>query len=910
MRNFTNKSISLLAALLLLASAFQYASAQRVFDEFDAPQVVSGKLYIDYGVPPTSLSTYFLAPYRVDLPYQDLVGGNPVIFQGTAPNVNDEGEYTLSVGSGNLTNDVPFDIKYAGNSINSIQITTNGYVALNSSAAVSKNPSELFSGVNNTMVVAPYWGDHIVRTASEVGFTPSEVTWKVWGSAPKRRLTIQWKNLNVNVKGDASDAGRVASFQVTFYERNVPGDANHSLPNYDKHSDIEFAYGSFSGSSTDAAGASVGINDDEKQKWSNGLSWSDPTTANTSKDLTVSWPVSGTSLKTIRFEAYQRAIAINPTNFYSRFSLGSDRDDGYYQIDLNKFNFDFTFGGSKQANMWINVNGYTTFSDPQIFTHIVNTDPQALFINSSSYPFNVIAPFWGDHVYRFGNEQTVPSSNGYYMNSEISYVVVGSYPNRRLIIQWKNLNVNDRTLPNSVANFQAIFYEGVDERYPNNYAGAIEFAYGDVGNNTATTAKAINVKGSSVGIKGNIGTMNPAYYADFINGLTYNNPKTAFTALTLTDGWRPSGGSSSSEGRRILFRGIPRFAIQTWGDGDADLTQLRTRKHGGLQQNRFVTVNDARLIMRWLVNDGKLPDSLRKDTLQYGNNYHADVNHNGRYYYSSRSFDNLNDVPVWKRPIDMDTTGIRVRWDSTESLVGLPPDAGPLRLIYYEATALDAATILHYISGRVPSLPWIWDTIPSYGKTVAGAQPANVTFGKPFVSAEGYKVVPVFANSISNKPFSFSASFNGEVVSTEVGNETEGNLITNDNKSVFFAAPSITDIKTPIAFVRVNSDKELVADNIVVNDVKLAKQNIENENVSGVMAAYPNPFENELTISVPAEFKGGSLTISDVTGKVIGTFSINQEIMTLNAFAGKSAGVYTISMKNGVHNANSVVVKR
>ena len=239
MRNVIKKCISLLAAPLLLASASQYATAQRVFDEFDAPQVVSNKLYIDYGIAPIALSTYYLTPYRVDLPYQELTGGNVIVFNGT----NDEGDKSLTIGSSNSANDVPFDISYAGNTITSMQITTNGYVALNSISDVSKDPSELFKGINNTMVVAPFWGDHIVRNATDVGFTPSEVSWKVWGSAPKRRLTIQWKNLNVNVKNDGNDARRVGNFQVTFYERNVPGDVTFNPAQYNKHADFEFAYG-------------------------------------------------------------------------------------------------------------------------------------------------------------------------------------------------------------------------------------------------------------------------------------------------------------------------------------------------------------------------------------------------------------------------------------------------------------------------------------------------------------------------------------------------------------------------------------------------------------------------------------------------------------------------------------------
>ncbi|HRE56845.1 MAG TPA: hypothetical protein PLW09_03405, partial [Candidatus Kapabacteria bacterium] len=120
---------------------------------------------------------------------------------------------------------------------------------------------------------------------------------------------------------------------------------------------------------------------------------------------------------------------------------------------------------------------------------------------------------------------------------------------------------------------------------------------------------------------------------------------------------------------------------------------------------------DARLILRWRLQDRSLPDSLKQDSLRLGNAYHADVNHDGRYYYSFRTFDNLRDTSFWRRPIDVDTFGVRTRMDSIESMSGMPPDAGPLRLIYFEANQHDAALILSYLSARVPSLPWIFDTI-------------------------------------------------------------------------------------------------------------------------------------------------------------------------------------------------------
>ena len=902
MKNFISKYTSLLVAPLLLASAFQYASAQRVYDEFDAPTVVEGRLYIDYGKTPTTLSERFLSPYNVNLEYTENGAGAIAL----VPNDTKDGYVSLKL---------PFTIQYAGSTFpatTDISISVNGFVVFNSfPTSNGLDPMELFRGDSLTNVVAPYWGNHNY-TDGTGGFLKSAITYQLTGVAPKRKLTIEWKNLNVNTKNGVGDPTSVANFQVSFYERDVPSTVGVNLAANNKAPDIEFAYGTFGGngniSPTAMNGASVGINGASAKQFMNGLSYLNPATTTTSMNTTTFWPVSGTTSKTIRFETYQRSTPINPDDFFSRFSMGSDRDDGYFKVDLSRLNFDFTFAGLKQTNLWININGYSTFSDPEVFTHIVSADPNALYINSSSYPFNVVAPFWGDHIYRRGGEQAVPSSAGFYLGSEISYVVVGSYPSRRLILQWKNLNVNDKTLPNSVANFQAVFYEGVDEIYPSNYAGGIEFAYGDVGNNTLTTAKAINVKGSSVGLKGNLGGLLPPN-ADFINGLTYNNIRTAFTSKLLTDGWRPSGGASSSEGRRIFFRAIPRYYTAGWGDGDADLSQIRTRKHTGLQQNRFVTVNDARLIMRWLVNDSKLTNDFRVDSIQYGNSYHADVNHNGRFYYSTRTFDDQRDTLSWRRPIDRDTFGTRVRYDSVESLSGLPADIGPLRLIYFEATPLDAAYILHYNAGRIPSLPWIWDTIPSYGKSVTPVS-NGISFGKPFVSADGNKVVPVYANAKTNNPFSFSVTLNAEVKSAETSNEESGNIITNDAKTVHFASSSITDITSPIAFITVNNESDLQATTKIVNDIVLGKEIIENNDLSSVMAAYPNPFENEIMVNVPAEFKGGVLTVSDVTGKVISTMNINQETMLVNTFAGYSAGVYTISMVNGSHATKYVVVKR
>ena len=52
---------------------------------------------------------------------------------------------------------------------------------------------------------------------------------------------------------------------------------------------------------------------------------------------------------------------------------------------------------------------------------------------------------------------------------------------------------------------------------------------------------------------------------------------------------------------------------------------------------------------------------------------------------------------------------------------------------------------------------------------------------------------------------------NAEVKSAETSNEESGNIITNDSKTVHFASSSITDITSPIAFIKIVSGSKIVA---------------------------------------------------------------------------------------------------
>lgn len=917
--NYRHIFSALIALTTMLMLSSPETKAQRVYDEFDAPIINSEKLYKDYSSTPVSFADRYTGPMLVNnSPYVDNTNTSRVIIPVTAAEY-DAGMFQVQL---------PFTIQYNGTTYpanSSLWVSVNGFVQVGAPANPypsydGNNSADMFS--SNTAlpanIIAPYWGNHKYQT-SVVG-KESEISWQVFDAAPKRRVVIQWKNLNVNVKGTANDLASLASFQLILWERQVPTAFNALPGSVNTQNDVDFAYGNFGGNgSVDPSyynGASVGLKG-SNGIYLNGLTYNNPAVAKSSTVQTSFWSPSGASSSKIRFETYQRSLAIDPRYFESKLvpfvgvpPLRTDRDDGYYRVDLSALNFNFNFQGIRQPSLWICVNGFVSFQSPDQ-SSIANDQATGLFTYSSSYPNNVVAPFWGDHYLRNPGEPAVPASNGSYLASEISYIVLGSYPSRRLVVQWKNLNIMDESLPSSTGNFQAIFYEGVDDRYPDNFAGGIEFAYGDVGNNPNTTLTTVSYKNASVGLKGSANGLSTTK-SDFVNGLTYDNIAIAFTSEQLTQGWRPSGGSNSGEGRRIFFRSIPRFLTPNWGDGDADLSQIRTRKHAGMIQNRFVTVNDARLVLRWLVQDKSLPDSMRKDTIRLGNNYHADVNHNGRYYYSSRTYDNLKDTIQYKRTIDVDTFGVRVRRDSAESLAGLPPDAGPLRLIYYEANGQDAAWILRYIAGGISSLPWIIDTLTVKGKATIEEKIAdNIDFAKAIKLSDNVYKIPMFLNGTSKEPMSIDFDVDGTILDVQPVQNQNNQIISNfnDNK-VVIAATGEFDQTSPIAYVVVRTDNDkLNTSKIVFNEIRKASKSLILENTTSdnsVVNVVPNPFVNATTLVFNLDNAGEyDIQVVNILGKAVKTFhkvNFNKGMNTLELTAQDDnnttlpVGIYTVKI--------------
>ena len=567
------------------------------------------------------------------------------------------------------------------------------------------------------------------------------------------------------------------------------------------------------------------------------------------------------------------AFVLPPTNVVNR-------DDGYAVINFPQ-GFRFNFGGTVYDRIFVSVNGFATFDGTKL---VPAKESAGLFTNSSSYPDNVIAPFWGDHHLRTAADV----ANGY-MPSEVSWVLDVDrdencdtiQPVRRvLVIQWKNLNINDAAINSSVGNFQARLYLGADST---NWQGDVELAYGQVGGNPNPNNTIVVTKGATVGVKGDGGF--PGFISDFWNGLLWQPAAGANRRTDSTTRWQPSDGRSDAV---IRFGAILYFTFDNWGFGDADTSAAQDERHEGMPQNRRVTSNDARVIIRSIVTGIPLDSVWKRQA------YQGDVNHSGRYYYSrlTRDFsmDSLDpvsgDIVIWRRTIDVDQfTGkqvLRVLFEG-EGLYGVggrAPDVSALNQIYYEVTEYDAALIMRYLSGRLPYLPWVYDndtTGPDFGKIGDVEYADNVSFGAAVSIGNGLVRIPVYLNGAHNGAFGVRFSSNASIESVSPVTTEDGSVASDfSNHTAVLVGNGTFSPNAPVAFVVAKEQSVIELSNIRFNEQNkgvVTLQGLEDE-AFGVVT-YPNPMVSEASIAVNVP------TASTVTVKIFDVFG--SEVNTVYA---------------------------
>lgn len=579
---------------------------------------------------------------------------------------------------------------------------------------------------------------------------------------------------------------------------------------------------------------------------------------------------------------------IAPQDFTLPPTNVNDLDDGYAYIQFPA-GVVYNYNGTLYSGVYVSINGFLTFDNTK---RVAAKNPIGLFINSSSYPDNAVAPFWGDHRYR-----TAADIAGGFMPSKISWafdydrdescqIIQPARP--CIVVQWKNLNVNTApaAINSSVANFQARLYIGGSAK---NDQGEIEFAYGQVGGNPYTSNTTVVTRGATVGIKGNGGF--PGFLADFWNGLIWQPNAGSNQRTDSTSIWQPSGGRSDA---RIRFGSIVYLTFSDWGYGDADTSGAQGQRHFDLPQNRRVTANDARVIMRSIVTKKPLDSVWKRQA------YLADVNHSGRYYFTKlkRDFSGDSLVPfssnivIWRRTIDIEqffpgegvgpntnrqVVRVMFEGDGLYGPNGKAPDVSSLNQIYYEATEYDAGLIMRYISGRLPYLPWIYDidsTGPGFGKTTLESSASNVRFGSPVSVGGGLVQVPVFLNENHDGAFGVRFATNSDIISVSPV-VAEKNAVTVDFGSdiAVVAGNGSFNADQPVALVTMKEKELYDFSNIRFNETIVGGQTLNMvESNETAVNVFPNPASTSTAITVNVPTAGfASVRIFDMFGKLVKT---------------------------------------
>ncbi len=579
-----------------------------------------------------------------------------------------------------------------------------------------------------------------------------------------------------------------------------------------------------------------------------------------------------------------------------------DYDDGYKAINIG---FDFEFNGEVYNKLWININGFITFGKKennvvQFPPFLPPKDNQGLFLDAVSYPVNVIAPFWGDHYYRGDEDLTLRG----FLPSQILYLSTENV----LTIEWKNLNINyyyqGRDLKNSIANFQIKIIKSTDQF---NKQGDIEFYYGSVGGNpylSEADDDRILTRGAAIGIKGEgklIGG-DADYMNAFINDMFLaDNPMVAPEAVTtsraLSNDWPPT---YIKEGK-FLFTAQKTFHDEmSWGDGDVDFSKAPGAKHynfGYPNQARYVTVNDARLILKAVAMEKPL------DPVKGREAYHADVDHNGRYYYDV----NLNIKPIKTKSVNY--------WDD------LPGEVSSLKQILFSANEYDAATILQYLAGKASFLPWYpaVDSFPIKGKVNEEISSPGI-YSKDIVSlGNGVYQIPIYLTSVIDGPLGLRANINAEILDVIPNNSNT--LVSFVNNKIVLASGEKFVVSEPICYVNAKVNANILdLTKMALNDNDLPNQsyklNVGEESTNMSVTNTPNPITNIFTsfiINIPN--KGSySLNVYDEFGREIANvFSseLENNQISVNWNTGNlAAGLYIYRLQGeGLTATGKMIVK-
>lgn len=588
-----------------------------------------------------------------------------------------------------------------------------------------------------------------------------------------------------------------------------------------------------------------------------------------------------------------RGVIIPRSSFVELFSGVVDPDNGV--AGPIPIGFDFDFNGQTYNQIYVSVNGWISFRNPLTTgsAGFFGDDPLSLFNNTR--PNLTVAPFFGDHYLRTPGFDIQDSYGRDYTPSFVRYVNRSGVDGQdTLVVEWENMNINYRFDPNdpdnplappanirpqatSIGTFQLYLIEA-DTALTGCLArqGSIEFHYGPVGNRGI-----VKVSGSSVGIEDEPSV--PGGNTNFMNAVSWLqngfNRDSLIFSRRLTSTYPPTGFPSQV----FRFRSECRERAPSWGDGDADLTQLNRNvpMRVRLDQRLFVTFADVIRILRHTATR-----QVDFDSIPGRHGFHGDVNHNGRFFFSTRNSTNTGDSID---PVSFDIIRYKKMFPTKDINPDLPfPNDNSFSGFLFDADEMDAGLIMLYLAAKLPVLPWLPDTLPHFtGKAAPFAQANDITLGGMRQLGNRRVEIPVMYNGALNGAggVSFDVAQGAHVVEVRTMERSERTwveAIAGDNRVAIATAGDFRKDDV-IAVVVVEADErgDITLNNISWNNESKGSRKLnvfgastgteQNLSISG---NYPNPFKantaTTLAYSVPV---AGSVTVRifNVLGREVRT---------------------------------------
>lgn len=627
------------------------------------------------------------------------------------------------------------------------------------------------------------------------------------------------------------------------------------------------------------------------------------------------WTEFSISIEQQIFNPLAGGTQIPRNDFVDLFSGFVNPNDGVTAAPL-QLGFDFEYDGQIFNSIYVSINGFATFRG----RYIVD-DPYTLFLPTNG-PNLTLAPYFGDHYLRWPGIDIADPKGRPFTPSSIRWRQAPAnedpqgFGRKAFVVEWQDLNINYYFDPNdpdnpfspnveeqapSIATFQLWIFEAKPDNAPSR-RGTIEFHYGDAGTGSGTSV--VKFSGASVGIEDEPAV--PNGNTTWINAVAWQatgNRDSAHMSRRLTSNWPPVG----LPGRIFRFTGDSSLGAPGWGDGDANLTQVQPGIPDVVRadQRLFVTFADVIRILRH-----QATRNVDFDSAIGRHGFHGDVNHNGRFYYSTSNYNNTGDS---LSPTN-DVVRYKVMWPVKSTNAALPfPNDNTFNGFFFDADEFDAGLIMLYLAAKLPEMPWLPDTLPHFtGKVIPATAASNVSLRSEGVVSGRRVEIPVRLNGFRDGAVGIRIDAGKgtrilDVYTPEQTGETYSLAVSSDN-TVSIAAAGRYNAEDVIATIVVEASEngDVVFDDVTYNmESKGAqKMNVFGSGVAeagslAISESHPNPFAPNRTTSfdyIVPESSVVRVRVFDVLGQEVATL-VNTEL---------TAGTYTGTW-NGLDNAGKAV---